>query len=108
MTPQALPILDAALSSPLSPNEKLRLVAIFDLALGLGLLDLDRRSVSIRPEGVALDEAEVETLLDSRQQARAARDFAAADAARDRIKAAGVEIMDGDPLRWEWKPQLTD
>ncbi|HET8613150.1 MAG TPA: hypothetical protein VFL92_10330, partial [Sphingomonas sp.] len=47
-------------------------------------------------------------LLDDRQQARAARDFSVADAARDRLKTAGVEIMDGDPLRWEWRPALGD
>ena len=108
MTPQALPALDSVLASSLPAREKLSLVASFDLALGLGLLDLDRRVLSVRPDGVALAESEVETLLDRRQQARAAKDFAAADAARDALKAAGVEIMDGDPLRWEWRPQLFD
>ena len=107
MTPQALPVLDAVLGSTLSADEKLRLVASFDLALGLGLLDLDRRALvgAPRRRGRSTD-AEVEALLDSRQQARAAKDFAAADAARDRLKAAGVEIMDGDPLRWEWRARL--
>ena len=108
MTPQALPVLDAILASSLSAEEKLRLVASFDLALGLGLLDLDRRALSVRPATADLDDAEVETLLDTRQQARAAKDFAAADAARDRLKVAGVDIMDGDPLRWEWRPSLAD
>jgi cysteinyl-tRNA synthetase len=108
MTPQALPVLDAMLSSAIPPQEKLRLVASFDLALGLGLLDLDRRALSVRPDDVDLADAEVEALLDQRQQARAAKDFAASDAARDRLKAAGVEIMDGDPLRWEWRPRLSD
>ncbi|MBA2935567.1 cysteine--tRNA ligase [Sphingomonas sp. CGMCC 1.13654] len=108
MTPQALPTLDAVLTSDLSTQEKLRLVASFDLALGLGLLALDRRALSVRPEGVDLADADVEALLDQRQQARATKDFASADAARDQIKAAGVEIMDGDPLRWEWRPQLSD
>ena len=108
MTPQALPVLDAVIASPISATEKLRLVASFDLALGLGLLELDRRMLSIRPDGATLNDAEVEALLDERQQARAARDFAAADAARDSLKAAGVEIMDGDPLRWEWRALLAD
>jgi cysteinyl-tRNA synthetase len=108
MTPQALPVLDAMLSSAIPAQEKLRLVASFDLALGLGLLDLDRRALSVRPDDVDLADAEIEALLDQRQQARAARDFAASDAARDRLKAAGVEIMDGDALRWEWRPRLSD
>ena len=108
MTPQALPVLDSVIASALPAAERLRLVASFDLALGLGLLDLDRRALSVRPEDATLADDEVETLLDRRQQARAARDFAAADAARDSLKAAGVEIMDGDPLRWEWRSQLSD
>ena len=33
-------------------------------------------------------------LLEQREQARAAKDFATADAIRDRIKAAGIEIED--------------
>ena len=108
MTPQALPVLDAVIASSLPTAEKLRLIASFDLVLGLGLLDLDRRALSVRPEVATLGDADVDALLDERQKARAARDFAAADAARDRLKAAGVEIMDGDPLRWEWRPLLTD
>jgi len=108
MTPQALPVLDAALASRLAAGEKLRLVASFDLALGLGLIDLDRRSLSVRPDDAELSDAEVETLLGQRREARAARDFAAADAARDRLKAAGVDLMDGDALPWEWRPRLID
>ncbi len=108
MTPQALPVLDAVIASSLPAAEKLRLIASFDLALGLGLLDLDRRALSVRPDEATLSDADVDALLDERQKARAARDFAAADAARDQLKAAGVEIMDGDPLRWEWRPLLTD
>jgi cysteinyl-tRNA synthetase len=106
MMPQALPVLDAVIASGLAAEEKLRLVASFDLALGLGLIDIDRRMLSVRPEDAALDDAQVEALLDARQQARAAKNFAAADAARDELKSAGVEIMDGDPLRWEWRPLL--
>jgi cysteinyl-tRNA synthetase len=108
MTPQALPVLDAVLASTLSAAEKLRLVASFDLALGLGLLEVDRRGLSVRPKTAALDDAAIAAMLDARQLARADKDFAAADAARDGLKAAGVEIMDGDPLRWEWRPLLDD
>jgi cysteinyl-tRNA synthetase len=106
MTPQALPVLDAVLASRLPTAEKLRLIATFDLALGLGLLTLDRLALSVRPADATLTDAEVEALLDTRQQARQARDFASADVARDRLKAAGVEIMDGDALRWEWRAAL--
>lgn len=108
MMPQALPVLDAVIASSLPTADKLRLIASFDLVLGLGLLDLDRRALSVRPEEASINDADVDALLDERQKARASRDFAAADAARDQLKAAGVEIMDGDPLRWEWRPLLTD
>jgi cysteinyl-tRNA synthetase len=108
MTPQALPVLDAMLASTIPAEEKLRLVADFDLALGLGLLDLDRRALSVQPEGATLTDADVEALLEQRKQARAAKDFAAADAARDTLKAAGVDMMDGDAIPWEWRPRLMD
>ena len=40
-------------------------------------------------------------LLEQRNEARAAKDFAAADAIRDRIKAAGIEIEDTpDGPKW--------
>ena len=38
-----------------------------------------------------------------RKQARASKDFATSDAIRDDLTASGVEVMDGDPLGWEWK-----
>ncbi|MFC6152769.1 cysteine--tRNA ligase [Nocardioides yefusunii] len=46
-------------------------------------------------------DALVRTLLEQRTAARAAKDFAAADAIRDTIKAAGVEVTDTpDGPRW--------
>ena len=39
-------------------------------------------------------DALVRGLLDQRAEARATKDFAAADVIRDRIKAAGIEIED--------------
>ncbi len=38
--------------------------------------------------------AEAEALIAEREQARAARDFAAADRLRDRLAALGVEVTD--------------
>lgn len=44
----------------------------------------------------------VQALLDQRQQARESRDFAAADAVRDRLKAAGIVVEDNPGgTRWE-------
>lgn len=107
MVPQALPLLEDLLADKsLAPEERLRVAASMDLALGLGLPLLERRTLSLRPEAATLDDAEVETLLNRREAARARKDFATSDALRDQLLAAGVEVMDGDPLRWEWKAQL--
>ena len=35
--------------------------------------------------------------------ARADKDFALSDAIRDELATKGVDVMDGDPLGWEWK-----
>jgi cysteinyl-tRNA synthetase len=107
MIPQALPLLEEAVAlKALSPEHRLRLVATMDLVLGLGLIAIDRRALSVRPVSATLTDEEVETLLAERQSARAAKDFAASDALRDRLLASGVDLMDGDPLRWEWRADL--
>jgi cysteinyl-tRNA synthetase len=41
--------------------------------------------------------------LGARKEARAAKDFAKSDAIREDLIAKGVEVMDGDPLGWDWK-----
>jgi cysteinyl-tRNA synthetase len=83
--------------------EKLGALAAMDAVMGLGLLDLDRKDLRIKPNGVVIDEAEIEVTLVARKEARAAKDFARSDALRDELAAKGVEVMDGDPLGWEWK-----
>ncbi len=76
---------------------------IADSLLGLGLLDLDRAALRVRPRSATLDEAAITALLDERTAARAARDFARSDAIRDQLGDAGVEVMDGDALAWDWR-----
>jgi cysteinyl-tRNA synthetase len=46
---------------------------------------------------------EIENELIRRKEARAAKDFARSDAIRDALLAKGVDVMDGDPLGWDWK-----
>ena len=41
--------------------------------------------------------------LAAEEEARAAKDFATSDAIRDALLTKGVEVMDGDPLGWDWK-----
>jgi cysteinyl-tRNA synthetase len=82
-----------------------RLHAIYeaDKILGLGLDTLTRADLRIRPKAATISEAEIEAQLARRKEARAAKDFATSDAIRDDLAAQGVEVMDGDPLEWEWK-----
>jgi cysteinyl-tRNA synthetase len=86
--------------------DKLAAVLRMDEALGLKLGAITRADLRVRPKDAVIDEAEIETALDRRQTARADKDFAASDAIRDELLAKGVEVMDGDFLRWEWKVEL--
>jgi cysteinyl-tRNA synthetase len=106
-TPQALVALEELLSDKkLAPADRRATLAAFDEALGLNLLGLERAELRVRPVAATLSDTEIEARLDERQQARAAKDFARSDVIRDELIAAGVEVMDGDPFRWEWKVSL--
>ncbi|MBK5263642.1 MAG: cysteine--tRNA ligase [Alphaproteobacteria bacterium] len=103
MVPRALPLLEEALAMKKVPaDDKLHLAAAMDMALGLNILTLARPDLRIKPKDARITEAEIEAELDRRQTARAEKDFATSDAIRDALAAKGVEVMDGDPLRWEW------
>ena len=85
---------EAELGSDASPQRRRNLQLL--------RLELDRQS--------CLDPALVTALARAQshgnavwQQARAAKDFATSDAIRDELAAKGVEVMDGDPLGWEWR-----
>jgi cysteinyl-tRNA synthetase len=103
-TAVGLTVLEDLLSlKKMDPVEKLTAVAAMDAVLGLGLLGLTRADLRLRPEGAALTDAEIEAALARRKAARAEKDFAASDAIRDELAGKGVEVMDGDPLGWEWR-----
>ena len=103
-TPKALTELERVLARrKCDPGEALRVVDAMDAVLGLGLLDLSREELRVRPADTATDEAAIEGALARRKEARAEKDFATSDAIRDALAAQGVEVMDGDPLGWDWK-----
>ena len=103
-TPQALTVLEEVLAiKKVDPEHKAIVLAAMDSVLGLGLMDLKRTDLRISPKDATTTEAEIEEALVRRKDARAAKDFATSDALRDELAAAGVEVMDGDPLGWEWK-----
>lgn len=94
-TPQALAVVWKMLSDQaLSPTDKLTLLYNFDAVLGLNLEKWEEATVEITPE--------LQALLEERQAARLAKDWAAADAARDKILALGFKVedkADGQKLR---------
>jgi len=103
-TPVALTLFDEAVGMKKVPAEEKRaLVAAMDAVLGLGLFDLARADLRIRPKDATISETEIEAALEKRKAARVAKDFATSDAIRESLIAAGVEVMDGDPLGWEWR-----
>ena len=103
-TARGLTVVEDALGDPaIKVEERLKLVGNFDEILGLSLATLTRADLRIRPKAATITEAEIEDALARRKEARAAKDFATSDAIRDELLAKGVEVMDGDPLEWEWK-----
>ena len=103
-TAVALTVFDEALAlKKVDPGEKLAALAAMDEVLGLGLMNIARADLRIRPKAASIAETEIEAALARRKEARAAKDFAASDALRDELAAHGIEVMDGDPLGWEWK-----
>jgi cysteinyl-tRNA synthetase len=103
-TPLALTALEEVLAvKKIDPSFKRAAVEIIDTVLGLNLLTLSRTDLRLRPKSAAVTEAEIADALARRKQARADKNFATSDALRDELLAKGVEVMDGDPLGWDWK-----
>ncbi len=57
----------------------------------------------MRPATATIERTPIAAQLAERKEARAAKDFERSDAIRDALVAAGVEVMDGDPLGWDWR-----
>ena len=101
-TPVALTVLEEAVAvKKVDAAQKGALVAAMLSALGLPLAE--REALRIRPIAAQIGEDEIEAALTRRKAARADKDFALSDALRDELAAKGVDVMDGDPLGWEWK-----
>ncbi|HKT29019.1 cysteine--tRNA ligase [Dyella sp.] len=100
-TPQALAELsllaDAARQTPGAATK----AALLGGGAALGLLQQDPEAWFKQAGGHAVDAARIEALLEERRTARAARDFARADAIREELTAMGVVIEDGaQGTRW--------
>lgn len=100
----ALTALEDALSTKkVDAAIKRAVIEHMDDVLGLGLSTLSRKDLRIRPADAQLTEEQIEQALADRKAARAEKDFARSDEIRDDLASKGVEVMDGDPLGWEWK-----
>jgi cysteinyl-tRNA synthetase len=88
--PAALTVLHEAIADEkVPPQDRWNLVASWDQVLGLDLV----KSAELPPDLVAL--------LHRRDEARAAKDFARADAIRDELRAKGIEVLDSaSGTRW--------
>jgi cysteinyl-tRNA synthetase len=85
--PEAFAITHELLKSDLSKKDKYATVISFDEVLGLQLADLREEAEEEAP-------AEVQKLLQEREQLRAHKQFIQADAIRDKIEQLGYEVYD--------------
>jgi cysteinyl-tRNA synthetase len=104
-TPATLASFEAFLTNKTaSYSDKMTAIETADELFGLGLKSITRRELRhYSPKAAVITEAEIETALAARKEARAQKDFATSDRIRDDLIAKGVEVMDGDPLGWDWK-----
>ena len=81
------------LKADINDATKRALIGSFDQVLGLDLLE---KAAALREKAAAPVEGaeEIEALIAKRLEAKKAKDWAAADAIRDQLKAMGVEIKD--------------
>lgn len=95
-TPKALALLsELARDTKLAPDKKLATVHLFDSLLALGL---SKDPAEGRAELGLIDESDipgtVKELLEKREAAREAKDFALSDQLRDEMKELGFEVAD--------------
>ncbi len=105
-TPEAISLLSQLVDARLESEVQLRLIAAYDLVLGLNLLQTHPGELNLRPKAVAVSEAEIERLIAGRLEARRRKDFARADEIRKQLSKSGVALHDSpDGTSWEWIPQ---
>jgi cysteinyl-tRNA synthetase len=102
-TPQAIISFERAVMARSYDNSSIAAIQRMSAVLGLQVYDLLREDLRIRPASATLTATDIEARLTERKAARAAKDFATSDRIRDELTNQGVEVMDGDPLGWDWK-----
>ncbi|WP_417610518.1 cysteine--tRNA ligase [Parasphingorhabdus sp.] len=102
-TSVALTQMERTITASIGRSTAEEMLREMDTVLGLNVLNLARTDLRLAPKSASISEEEIEEKLDQRQQAKSEKDFATADTIRDELIAQGVELMDGDALRWDWK-----
>jgi cysteinyl-tRNA synthetase len=103
-TPVALTVFEELLAlKKVPPHHKVEAANRLDAVLGFEFEHLTRNVLRIRPNSTTISETEIDAALARRKEARAVKDFATSDQIRDELASKGVEVMDGDPLGWEWR-----
>jgi len=73
-----------------------------DAAKALGQLKRWNTILQVLDDEEAPLDEEIERLIEAREQARKAKDFARSDQIRDQLKARGILLEDGpDGVRWK-------
>jgi cysteinyl-tRNA synthetase len=103
-TPKGLAIISEILSHADGgeiPDQLLRTLGVFDLVLGLRLLQTLPEDFNVS-SAVSVDETEITKLLEERREARHRRDFKRADELRDELLKVGVAVKDS-PMGTTWE-----
>ncbi|MET0180156.1 MAG: cysteine--tRNA ligase [Novosphingobium sp.] len=109
-TPVALTILERAINDKgLGQRDRLRCAAIMDLVFGLDLLRLTRRRLRVSRTGgtekISVTDKDIEAVVKTRKLLRSIKRFDVGDELKKVLLEWGVEVMDGDPLGWDWKQE---
>lgn len=98
---------DVLFSSGLKAHEKSIAILKMDGVLGLGLASLNRNDLRIRPKAARITETEIELLSCGTERGSRPKGFRQIRRyPGDDLIAKGVEVMDGDPLGWDWKLEI--
>ena len=107
-TPLALTVLEDLLKNrSMRQSDRVRTVALIDEVLGLDLLRLTRRRLRVSKLGgteeLAVTDRDIEAVVKTRRLLRAIKRYDLMDQLKIVLSEWGVDVMDGDPLGWDWK-----